>query len=475
MMLLSQGRMRQSLILFTVVFMLASGFFLLKTDLYERLPVPKHSKSESSTTPATSPTPKPTPLYKPNPELRPDFTDNFPGAAIAKSPSDLPEIPPWNKPPEKHIEEKTPLFIGFTRNWRLLQQVVVSYITAGWPPEDIYVVDNSGVMDSNKHGSLSLQNPFYLNYKRLTDVLGVKVLTTPTLLTFAQLQNYFTFASLENGWEHYFWAHMDSPAVSDEEYEEEGQSYKSLYMRAVTVMRETMQPDYGLLAARWFAYDRLTLVRTKAYVDVGGWDPLIPFYMTDCDMHERLWMRNFTIEDAKAGLVYDVASTVEDLGIFYRRGPQTSKRNNAPVPPPPEVEAAHVKADGRNSREYHELLKKLDEIQRAKHEDKAGRNTWQSEQSGGKGEPFYRDSSGFEQGILMTIDFGRKVFEEKWGRGKCNLREAGLREDDAWRLIPGWETEEVQRKAKEDRETEEKEQSIKEEEKKKKQVQKGNR
>ncbi|KAI4188846.1 MAG: hypothetical protein L6R41_001867, partial [Letrouitia leprolyta] len=266
-MLLSQGRLRQSILLFVVALALASGLLLFKADLYDKLPVPKHLNSETSPGPATSPTPKPTPLYKPKPDPRPDFTDNFLRAAEAKSPSDLPEIPLWNKPPQPHMEEKTPLFIGFTRNWRLLQQVVVSYITAGWPPEDIYVVDNSGVMHSNRNGLLGLQNPFYLNYKRLTDVLGIKVLTTPTLLTFAQLQNFFTFVSLENGWEHYFWAHMDSPAVSDEEYEEEGQPYKSLYLRAVTVMRETMRPDYGPLAARWFAYDRLTLVRTKAYVD----------------------------------------------------------------------------------------------------------------------------------------------------------------------------------------------------------------
>ncbi|KAI4240320.1 MAG: hypothetical protein L6R42_011541, partial [Xanthoria sp. 1 TBL-2021] len=335
----------------------------------------------------------------------------------ANSSSALPEIPPWNKPPQPHVKEKTPLFIGFTRNWRLLQQVVVSYITSGWPPEDIYVVDNSGVMQSNQKGLLTLQNPFYLNYNRLTTLLEVNVLTTPTLLTFAQLQNFFTYTALEKEWEHYFWAHMDSPVVSDEEYEEQGQPYRSLYIRAVTVMRETMQPDYGPLAARWFAYDRLSLVRTQAFVDVGGWDTLIPFYMTDCDMHERLWMRNFTIEDAKAGLVYDVASGIDDLEMFYRRKPRSAKREEPPAPA--------MKPDGRNSPEYHELLRKLDEMQRAKTEDKAGRNTWQSAQQGGQGEPFYRDGAGFEQGISMTMNFGRDVFEAKWGRGPCDLREAG--------------------------------------------------
>ncbi|KAI4146766.1 MAG: hypothetical protein L6R39_003325 [Caloplaca ligustica] len=461
-MLLSQGRLRQTIFLFLLVFIVASSVFLYRTHLYEKLPVPGGFRPEPSALP------KPTPVYKPKPESHPDITDNFPRAANAKSPVDLPEIPPWNKPPEPHIEEKTPLFIGFTRNWRLLQQVVVSYITAGWPPEDIYVVDNSGVMLSNQNGLLGLQNPFYLNYKRLTGVLGIKVLTTPTLLTFAQLQNFMTFTALERSWSHYFWAHMDSPAVSDEEYEEEGHLYKSLYMRAVTVMRETMKPGYGPLAARWFAYDRLTLVRTQAYVDVGGWDTLIPFYMGDCDMHERLWMKNFTIEDAKAGLVYDVASAIDDLEMFYRRRPKKGKREDAPDPPPAEPPAPIIKADGRNSPEYHELLNKLDEMQRSKNEDKAGRNTWQARQQGGHGEPFYRDGPGFEEGISMMMDFGRDVFEAKWGRGPCNLREAGLGEDDAWRVVKDWEKEEVQRKAREDRERDSKQRLKKEEEERRK-------
>ncbi|KAL8962883.1 MAG: hypothetical protein Q9193_000791, partial [Seirophora villosa] len=378
------------MLLLLLVSVVACGLFLYTTSLDEKLPILGRLKAEPS------PPPKPTPLYKPKAEPRPNVVDNFPRAASAKSPSDLPQIPPWNQPPTPHVQDKTPLFIGFTRNWRLLQQVVVSYITAGWPPEDIYVVDNSGVMQSNQKGLLSLQNPFYLDYGRFTKLLRINVLTTPTLLTFAQLQNFMTFTAVGKGWEHYFWAHMDSPVVSDEEYEEAGGPYKSLYMRAVTVMRQTMEPEYGPLAARWFSYDKLALVRTQAYVDVGGWDTLIPFYMGDCDMHERLWMKNFTIEDAKAGLVYDVASAVDDLEIFYRRNSTKVKGEDA-AQQAGDSAALGVKADGRSSPEYHELLRMLDEMQRSKNEDQRGRNTWQSAQQGGYGEPFYRDSAGFEQ------------------------------------------------------------------------------
>jgi hypothetical protein len=68
------------------------------------------------------------------------------------------------------------LFVGFTRNWPQLLQCVVSYIAAGWPPEDIHVVENTGAMHANREGELTLQNPFYLNHTQLA-MLGVKVIT----------------------------------------------------------------------------------------------------------------------------------------------------------------------------------------------------------------------------------------------------------------------------------------------------------
>ena len=75
---------------------------------------------------------------------------------------------------------------------------------------------------------------------------------------------------------------MDTVVLSDEEWN--GEPYKSLYMRAVDVLRESLDPAEGPLATRWFCYDKLALVRTQTFVDVGGWDTMIPFYTTDCDM-----------------------------------------------------------------------------------------------------------------------------------------------------------------------------------------------
>ncbi len=420
-MMLSQGKLKRTLCVVFTLFLAVSTVLVLRADFFEW---PRSIRDPE-------PQPPPKPIYKPKPDPAPPIVDSFPLAATAKTPSDLPPKPTWNTPPEPHVPEKTPLFIGFTRNWPLLQQVVVSYITAGWPPEDINVVDNTGTMYSNRDGLLTLQNPFYIDQHRLTKAFGVNVITTPTLLTFAQLQNFYVFTALNKEWDHYFWAHMDTVVVSDES--PDVSPYKSLYMRAVSVLRETLNPSYGSLATRWFAYDRLALVRTQAFVDVGGWDTMIPFYMTDCDMHERLWMRNFTIEDASAGLVYDVGSSLNDLQQLYLRD-STSPSSNPAEPP------------SRDSSAYHSLLSTLEEMQRNKNEDKNGRNTWQAQQRGGQGEPFYRDAEGFNKGIEMTMDLGRRVFEEKWGRGRCDIRDAGMVEGDAWRVIGEWENEDVQKK-----------------------------
>lgn len=424
----------------------------IQTGVYRKASF-SHSYFESK--PAES-SPPPKPIYKPTSDLLPPIVDNFPLAASAKSPTDLPPTPQWNAPPEPHVEESTPLFIGFTRNWRLLQQVVVSYITAGWPPSDIYVVENTGTMYSNRDKLLTLQNPFYLDYHRLTSILGINVISTPTLLTFAQLQNFYIHTALDKGWDHYFWGHMDVVVVSDEDYEPE--PYKSLYGRAVDAMRETMQPGYGLLATRWFAYDRLALVRTQAFVDVGGWDTMIPFYMGDCDMHERLWMKDFKIHDADAGKVWDVGTSLDDLIILYERGMKSSKKRKRENPPPSPDTSPYQpwSIPPRKSPKYQDLLHTLDEMQNLKNGDASKRNTWQARQQGGQGEPFYRDAQGFETAVRMTMDFGRTVFEEKWGRGPCNLREVGLVEQDAWRVVPDWENPQVQQKAEREKREEEK-------------------
>lgn len=114
--------------------------------------------------------------YKPPADPVLPIPDPFPLLSQNPPPSrNLLQPPRANRPPKIHVPEQTPLFIGFTRNWPQLLQCVVSYVAAGWPAEDIWVVENTGAMDANARGRLTLQNPFYLNHTQL-GMLGVRVI-----------------------------------------------------------------------------------------------------------------------------------------------------------------------------------------------------------------------------------------------------------------------------------------------------------
>ncbi|RDL40792.1 uncharacterized protein BP5553_00771 [Venustampulla echinocandica] len=450
----------------------------------------------------------PKPIYKHKSQLvLPPVVDNFPLAAAAHSASDLPPIPAWNAPPSDHVPERTPLFIGFTRNWRVLQQCVVSYITAGWPPQDIYIIENTGVMNSNKNGLLSLQNPFFLNHTRL-EMLGVNVMITPTLLTFAQLQNFFISTAIQNEWGYYFWSHMDIVALSFEnryddavragkespDIAKEPFKWKSLYENCIDTLRRALalpaDSETGS-PARWgmrfFSYDRLALVNVAAFVDIGAWDTMIPFYMTDCDMHWRLEVSGYSIIEDPVGMIYDVASSLDDLLVLYRKveaNPSGGEVPGVSFTDPNEVEKKleemeqseneleaelnnrslavrsvqpRDEASTNNSAStsvvtawqednpfpspsplFLNLLHTLDSMVASKHSSKGGRNTWQGRAKGGEGDPFYRDSAGFENAILMTIEHGRRVFAEKWGHRDCDLADVGLKPDDAWLVEHDW-------------------------------------
>jgi hypothetical protein len=151
------------------------------------------------------------PKYKPTPSYTPPpISDPFPALATSKPPP----IPSYNVPKKdawKQYDLKVapPLLIGFTRTWPMLLQTVVSYITAGWPADQIYVVENTGMQQANTRGQLSLQHPWFLNHTALKS-LGVHVVQTPVLLSFAQLQNFFLSLSYAHDWPYYFWSHSQS-------------------------------------------------------------------------------------------------------------------------------------------------------------------------------------------------------------------------------------------------------------------------
>ena len=384
------------------------------------------------------------PIYKPARTPIEPIVDNFPLAQAATSYADMPPIPLWNRPPAPHFYENTPLVIGFTRNWQLLQQVVASYITSGWPSEDIYVIENTGTFNANANGKLSLQNPFYMDHRRLTGIFSVNVITTPTLLSYSQLQNFILGVAMEKGWGYYFNSHMDVVALSEEEMSpNDDNGYKSLYERCVDDLAMTLQPEYAVdpttgQQGRWGmkAYGDgrgLVLMNAGALQEIGGWDSQIPYAGARCDVQERLAMKGFQLADAFVGGIYDVGESVENVGALYRR------RNINDKDEEDEVVQVEVE-DERAGEGYKKLKNQLLKMQQAKLGDGGvSRYGWRSIQGGGsRDEPFYKDPEGFERAILLTNEFSRKLMAEKWGHIGCGLRAAGLSADDAWRVEHDW-------------------------------------
>ncbi|KAJ9149454.1 Glycosyl transferase family 8 protein [Pleurostoma richardsiae] len=451
-----------------------TGFTSTVTEVPSQ-PVVQEDKEKGETKLPPTPKYKPTPTYTP-----PPVRDPFPLLAT----STPPPIPQWNVPRDGlhrdyDLPVAPPLLIGFTRTWPILLQAVVSYVTAGWPPSQIYVVENTGVQQANARDQLGLQNPFYLNHTQLR-MLGVNIVQTPTLLNFAQLQNFFLSMSYSHGWDYYFWGHMDVLALSYEEGKEgltpayDQQGYKTIYELCCRALAEARRDDprWGV---RFFAYDHLALVNPEAYEDVGGWDTMIPYYLTDCDMHSRLLMANWTMLDAQAGIPTDTSVVLDDLSVLYRVPGITPdfQDPNPPPPPKPEEEkekegegggdqvkkddgeqaktnkrdeggeglaqAAGRSEEDRNLAYWRALRDVSDRMFHYKHGER-GRNTWQRGQRGGAGEPFYYPADGLAEAMDVLTEAGREVYRRKWGHRDCDLiKGAGLQIGDQWLVEKDWE------------------------------------
>ncbi len=319
----------------------------------------------------------------------------------------------------------SPLFVGFRANWPLLQQAVVSYLAAGWPADQIFVVDNTGTMDANARGLLTPANPSYLPYDQLTQ-RGVNIITTPTQLTFSQLQNFYLSTAISHSRPGYFWSHQDvavlpsSPTASFHQ-----EVHACLNQKLLAPDRE---PGAVLFSKQDIpnAPDSLTYMNVAAARAIGGWDNAIPYYCTDWDYYSRLRMANYSTPDCKAGTMFDVATVVEDAPkMFFEALRPTVKAKAA---------GEKISSDAALDARFNALQERLKKMGNAKVDN--GRNAWHGRQTGGPGEPFSVDPLVAKHVFDGLIGFSRKMFEDKWGEKNTEfMDEAGLTLADMWKLV----------------------------------------
>ena len=151
----------------------------------------------------------------------------------------------------------------------------------------------------------------------------------------------------------------------------------------------------------------------------------IPFYKTDCDMHERLRMAGYSLDHVFAGNVTDVGGTM-DLNLLFRKQIDLEK------PPTTQAEMDAVPELERGDESYDILVEHLGALNKGEWYG-PDRLFWQKQQSGGQGEPFYRDADGFDEAIKIMTDGGFKAYEKKWrGYDRCDLIDHGFGIEDAW-------------------------------------------
>ncbi|KAK2744307.1 hypothetical protein FQN55_006821 [Onygenales sp. PD_40] len=298
-----------------------------------------------------------------------------------------------------------PLFIGFSHNWDLLRQAALSYIAAGWKSSEIYIVDNTGTMDSNELGLLSRSNPAYLDYKFLRSI-GVNILITPTLLTFAQLQNYYLSEAISRSWPHYFWSHQDVAVLPDIPDESKNRTF-------IERIKECHEQD-PTTEVIWFAYDWLTYMNVEAMKRAGGWDVSIPFYKTDCDMYSRLLLHKGNIRSCPPARFFDLADSIKNPEVAFDNAIKSSRSDD--------------------KSKYHEVLAELERLAKEKGENKKGRNTWQYGHKGGKGEPFYTPAAASERYFWKMNDYGLEMYAAKWDDPDCGVDQRKTL-DDIWKKI----------------------------------------
>ena len=330
------------------------------------------------------------------------------------------EVPGYLKHQPSANRIRTPLFIAFSRNYELLEQALLSYISVGWPREDIIVVDNTGTFDANNRRELSKDNPFFLDHDLLRSTYGVSIMQTPTLFNFPQLMNFYLRMAVAQDWAFYFWSHQDVAVLSNET----AQPFKSFYQGVLDVLNDLdihslqSEPSSSTMntekwAVKWFSYDWLSLNNVEAWRTIGPWDTFIPYYSADCDAYSRILLNGFTREEVRVGHVFDVADAVTDrIAKFFSPDP----------------------TEAPNSSRFIRLRDELEALMQSKwHKGDLDRNTWQTKQKGGKGEAWTYSPGGFQTMWWETANHGRSLFETKWGTTECQLERTNIKLGDEFR------------------------------------------
>ena len=166
-----------------------------------------------------------------------------------------------------------PLFVPYLNRPDLLARAIAS--ACHCPSTEVLVINNSTID---------------------IDLLP-KVLIPPVPLTFSQTQNWML--ALADVWKHpvYLFMHSDAEAQGD------------------TVMRlAAMANAFTIQKRKWGVIftnsDALAAFNTEAFREVGGWDSMLSWYLSDCDMYRRLRLAGYELLESNLPVRHEPSQTI---------------------------------------------------------------------------------------------------------------------------------------------------------------------
>jgi hypothetical protein len=180
-----------------------------------------------------------------------------------------------------------PLFIPYLNRPDLLERAVRSAVCNG---VEINIINNSN------GASIGIPGVDFIQRR------------PPVPLTFTQTQNWFLeIASADADYEEfYFFMHSDAEAGAG--------TVQKLVEIARRLIKEGRK--WGVI---FTAYDSLAVFNRDAFREVRGWDTLIEWYASDCDMYRRIKLAGYELVESNLPVKHEPSQTLNADPEIKRR------------------------------------------------------------------------------------------------------------------------------------------------------------
>lgn len=147
--------------------------------------------------------------------------------------------------------------------------------------------------------------PIVINNSNEKLVVSCPTVYPPVPLTFAQTQNFMLKIAKERKVPFYLFMHSDAEAVPD--------TVEKLYEMA---LHECATRKWGTIFTN---YDALAAFNTAAMDAIGGWDHMLSWYASDCDVYHRLRLAGYPTLESHLPVTHEPSQTLKSDPVIRRQ------------------------------------------------------------------------------------------------------------------------------------------------------------